>query len=271
MADVHTEAEKDYILGMKYKDIATKYGVSEATVKSWKTRYGWIRKKKRKVHTKAHTKSNAETIEGGDAENRKKEELRIIYADDELNDKQKQFCVFLHKKHNITKAYMCAYGVDYATAAAAGSRLLKNVKIRAYLEMLKNERQNMMCFDEEDLVQRYMDIAFADVGDVAIFTNDGIRLRENFDPTTVKKIKQTKHGYEIEMMDAFKAMEWLDKYFEVNPQHKRRREYEELRKAQLEQEIAESRRREQEDEKEKEEYGTVILAEVKEEETEEDE
>ena len=47
MAEKHIEAEKDYINGMKYKDIADKYGVSEATVKSWKTRYGWIREKKK--------------------------------------------------------------------------------------------------------------------------------------------------------------------------------------------------------------------------------
>lgn len=47
VAEKHIEAEKDYINGMKYKDIADKYGVSEATVKSWKTRYGWIREKKK--------------------------------------------------------------------------------------------------------------------------------------------------------------------------------------------------------------------------------
>lgn len=39
----YEKAEKDYILGMKYKDIASKYGVSENTVKSWKRRYGWNR------------------------------------------------------------------------------------------------------------------------------------------------------------------------------------------------------------------------------------
>ena len=52
MAEKHIEAEKDYINGMKYKDIADKYGVSEATVKSWKTRYGWGRGKKKKAQTK---------------------------------------------------------------------------------------------------------------------------------------------------------------------------------------------------------------------------
>ncbi len=42
-------AEKDYMTGMKYKDIAVKYGVSLNTVKSWKTRYKW---NKKGVHTK---------------------------------------------------------------------------------------------------------------------------------------------------------------------------------------------------------------------------
>lgn len=37
-------AEKDYMRGMKYKDIAEKYGVSINTVKSWKKRYDWNRK-----------------------------------------------------------------------------------------------------------------------------------------------------------------------------------------------------------------------------------
>ena len=39
----YEKAEKDYIFGMKYKDIATKYGVAESTVKTWKRRYGWQR------------------------------------------------------------------------------------------------------------------------------------------------------------------------------------------------------------------------------------
>lgn len=37
-------AEKDYMRGMKYKEIAEKYGVSINTVKSWKKRYDWNRK-----------------------------------------------------------------------------------------------------------------------------------------------------------------------------------------------------------------------------------
>lgn len=56
MADQKELAYQDYLKGMKYKEIAEKYGVTINTVKSWKTRYKWSRDG---VHTKVesvHTK-----------------------------------------------------------------------------------------------------------------------------------------------------------------------------------------------------------------------
>ncbi|MSE21750.1 helix-turn-helix domain-containing protein, partial [Lactobacillus parabuchneri] len=47
------QAEKDYLSGMKYKDIAEKYQVSINTVKSWKKRYGWQRTPNKKGAHKA--------------------------------------------------------------------------------------------------------------------------------------------------------------------------------------------------------------------------
>ncbi|EID42869.1 phage terminase small subunit [Parageobacillus thermoglucosidasius] len=56
MADQKELAYQDYLKGMKYKDIAEKYGVTINTVKSWKQRYGWSRDgvhtKEKSVHTK---------------------------------------------------------------------------------------------------------------------------------------------------------------------------------------------------------------------------
>jgi phage terminase small subunit len=40
MAEIHEKAERDYMLDMKYQDIADKYKVTINTVKSWKRRYG---------------------------------------------------------------------------------------------------------------------------------------------------------------------------------------------------------------------------------------
>ena len=52
------EAKADYLAGMKYKDIAKKYGVALSTVKSWKTRNGWQRKNAtRRKSTRTKSKS----------------------------------------------------------------------------------------------------------------------------------------------------------------------------------------------------------------------
>lgn len=57
MAEDYEKAEKDYLDGAKYKDIAAKYGVTINTVKSWKVRYGWSRGEEKGVHTKRTQKS----------------------------------------------------------------------------------------------------------------------------------------------------------------------------------------------------------------------
>lgn len=56
MAETYNLAEQDYMSGLKYKEIAEKYDVSLNTVKSWKQRYGWDRKKSAHKQNRVHTK-----------------------------------------------------------------------------------------------------------------------------------------------------------------------------------------------------------------------
>ncbi|MDA1478372.1 phage terminase small subunit [Bacillus changyiensis] len=56
MTEKHIQAQKDYVKGMKYKDLAEKYGVSVNTIKSWKRRHGWERKKSAPSEKSVHTK-----------------------------------------------------------------------------------------------------------------------------------------------------------------------------------------------------------------------
>jgi uncharacterized protein YjcR len=60
--DNKDKAYHDYLKGMKYKEIAEKYGVTINTVKSWKTRYKWSRPgvhtKEKSVHTKGAPAGN---------------------------------------------------------------------------------------------------------------------------------------------------------------------------------------------------------------------
>ena len=47
--EIRDKAFKDYCNGMKYKDIAEKYGVSLSAVKSWATRYWKVATKGKKL------------------------------------------------------------------------------------------------------------------------------------------------------------------------------------------------------------------------------
>lgn len=265
MENRHEEAEKDYINGMTYKEIALKYNVSENTVKSWKKRHGWVRVKKKKPSQNVHTKKQKVASKKGA---QKKQEEDVLEETGELSEKMQQFCVFYVKCFNGTKAYQKAYGVDYASAAAGASRLLKNVKIKNYIRELKSQRASIALFDKEDLVQRYMDIMYIDVHEFVNVSESGIglRIKPDFDGTLVNQIKQTQNGIDIKLPDRMKAMEWLDRYFEVNPQAQRKKEYEKLKAQQLKQEIEKNKRMLEQEEDEKETYGAILLEPVHEDE-----
>lgn len=59
MAEVHKLAERDYMAGLKYREIAEKHGVTINTVKSWKQRHGWSREEG------AHSEKGVHTKRGG--------------------------------------------------------------------------------------------------------------------------------------------------------------------------------------------------------------
>lgn len=221
----HEEAEKDYVAGMKYADIASKYEVSIDTVKSWKKRYNWVRKS---THTK-RTQKEQKSVQEKTTKKPHTKETENTEA--ELTEKQQLFCVYFVKSFNATKAYQKAYGADYKTAAVNGCRLLKNANIRKEIEELKQVTLSQRFIDKEDIVQKYLDIAFADMTDFATFKGKTVLLKNSndVDGTLISEIKSGKHGPSIKLNDRMKAMEWLSKYFMMNPMDIHKKEYDRRR------------------------------------------
>lgn len=162
------DAEKDYLSGMKYKDIAEKYGVSLNTVKSWKSRNGWQRdatkkkgahKKQKRVHTK---KSKV-------AQTRSPDVIDELVENDGLKDRQKAFCLYYLQRYNATWAYQKAYGADYPTAGRNGHRLLKNAEIKKQLTELKKQQSAELYATANDIMLGYLKQAYSDVTDVLEF------------------------------------------------------------------------------------------------------
>nr|DAY95455.1 MAG TPA: Terminase small subunit [Caudoviricetes sp.] len=141
---------------MKYKDIAAKYEVSINTVKSWKKRYAWSRNKKTGCIQKGCTQNK----KGAHKKEAVAEDVSQVVINDELTDQQQLFCLYQSRMFNYTKAYMKAYpGCTYASAAVLGSRLMKNPVIRKEIEQLKQNHMNRELLKQEDIFQKYMDIA----------------------------------------------------------------------------------------------------------------
>ncbi len=254
------KAELDYIKGMKYKDIAEKYKVSINTVKSWKTRHKWSKDKK-----SVHTEIKKECTQKKNAKLKDKESIadgiKEVLKNTELNDKQRLFCVLYAKCMNATKAYQKAYKCNYESAMINGSRLLKKDKIRDQVDNLIGEDCNKE-FLTKGIIQKYIDIAFADITDYVEFGRDftvikdaegkpqydekGELMTKEFnylklgeskqvDGTLIGEVSESNGGIKLKLNEKLKALQWLSNYFEMNPDFKQKRE-QDYNKLQLEKE-----------------------------------
>ncbi|CAK1251280.1 terminase small subunit [Fructobacillus fructosus] len=220
------EAKQDYLAGMKYKEIAEKYGVTLNTVKSWKTRH-WNKESEgapveKSVHTKtkkcAHKKELHPAIQ----------ELE----DSNLNDKQKLFVIEYVRLSNATQAYINVYDVDYNIATVNGPRLLGNARIQTEIKRLRQARLSELDIDVFSLVDDMVKEAKADIGSYADWGSDEFQYKDEItgkeltghkswvalkdkskvDTKAIKKITVGKDGPIVELHDRNKARKELLEY-----------------------------------------------------------
>ena len=227
----YEKAEQDYMAGMKYKDIAEKYGTTINTVKSWKKRYAWSRgegaHKEEKVCTqksKGAPKKEAPIDDG----------TKATLQNDDLTPEQQMFCIYYSRTFNATQSYLNAFGCSYETAMVNGCLLLRNTKVRAEIERLKEIKRQQIVADADDIVELQMRIAFADAGNYATFGNNGINWvhianSDTVDTQIIQEIKEGQTGVSIKLADKQKAIDWLSKYFLVHPDDKYKAEFDKKR------------------------------------------
>lgn len=239
----YEQAETDYMNGFKYKEIAEKYNVSISTVKSWKTRYNWNRKGQKSTRTKMEKVRIQNTTSF--------DEVEQVVENDNLTDEQRLFCIYYVRCFNATKAYMKAYGVKYNVAAVSGCRLLQKEKIRKCITELKQNRLNREMLSEEDIFQKYMDIAFADITDYVTFGQEetdvigafgSVKIKDKDGNEKVLKQKlnvvKFKNSDEVDgtliadinlrnssvrLMDRMRALDWLANHMDMATSEQRAR------------------------------------------------
>lgn len=238
--------------------LAEKHDVKLGTLKSRKSRdkndgNEWVKGSPKKDATK--TKKVA-TIKK-DATPKE-----IFVESDDLTDKQRLFCIYYIKSFNQTMAAIKA-GYAKNRAHVTGSELVRNSKVAAEIRRLKGEMQQGVFIDAKDVLNKYIQIAFADITDFVDFgsveesernpENGEVLLDDNFNPITYKRgfvdfkeseevdgtiiteVKLGKDGISVKIADKMKALEMLSKYFDLLSDNDKKRLQEEKLKAEVEQ------------------------------------
>lgn len=246
------KAKELFKTGMKLVDIANKLDVPAGTIRRWKSTYKWESERSDKNNERSETMSTSK-------KNKKSqnipEEIKEL-AESDLNDRQKLFCIYYVKSFNGTQSYIKAYGCSKETAYVNSSKLLSQAKIKDEIQKLREAKLNQIALSEADMIEYHMRIAFSDMGDYVSFgeeevpvmsmygpvkvkdTETGenvqlmkkvstVRLNESdmVDTQLIKEIKQGKEGVSIKLVDKCKSLDWLDKYFLMNPMDRHKIEF----------------------------------------------
>ena len=200
------------------KEIAEKLNVSEGTIRGWKAKDKWS------DFNKNETERSVKNVERSNENNKKKlqlEESDFEYVDDDgLTDKQRLFCHYYMQSFN---AYQAAIKAGYSESYAQGRvyDMLGNVRVKAYLNQLKEQQKSEFLLSQERILNRHSQIAFSDIND---YINADGTLKENTDGTLIKKItvKTSRSEFEgsykesstvsIELEDRKESLKFLTKY-----------------------------------------------------------
>ncbi|WP_105176867.1 terminase small subunit [Clostridium cagae] len=244
--EIYLSSNGDIVL----KDIAEELGVTDVKIRKWKNLDKWDEELKGNVPLKENKKKVERTIKKStNKENNKKDEepiadeVKEVLENTELNDKQRLFCVIYSKCFNATKAYQKVYKCTYETAMVNGSNLLRNTKVKEQIESLTAIQFNKEAL-KRSVIQKYIDIAFADIGDYVKFgkkykgvwtkDNDGkdipvidpetgeqkikeynyLDLKESslVDTTLINEVAEGKDGIKFKLADKMKALDFLTKH-----------------------------------------------------------
>lgn len=245
-----------YKSGMKLVDIADQLGKPQGTIRRWKNTYNWDTER---------SESNSYKSERSECKKKEKKQhaydgTRETLKNDELTPEQQMFCVYYSRSFNATQSYLKSFHCSYDTANAEGYKLLVKPCIKNEIERLKEIKRQQIVAGTDDIVELQMRIAFADIGDYTSFGREevaimgpfgpikdpdtgevlkkevnAIRLNESgiVDTQLIQEVKQGRDGVSIKLADRQKAIDWLSKFFEMNPEDRHRKEFDK-RKLELE-------------------------------------
>lgn len=242
---------------IKLVDIAAELNLKDTQIRKWKSQDKWDNELEgtskgtlpnKKVQSKGNVTNKKVTKKNNKSNDKEPiaDEVKEVMDNDELNDSERLFCIFYSKCFNATKAYLKAYTCTYETAMVNGCKLLRKTKIKKQIDELTKIRFNKEAL-KAGVLQKYIDIAFADLGDYMVFgkkkkgvwtkDKDGVdipvidpdtgeqkikeysyvNLKESVcvDTSLLTEVSEGKDGIKIKLADKMKALDFLNKHLNL--------------------------------------------------------
>lgn len=254
------QAEKLYRSGMALIEISKQLNVPAGTVRRWKSTYHWDGKTSERLASARNQKASARNEQKRAKQETEKKMIAAVDANEELTEKQRLFCVYYVQSFNATQSYLKAYGAEYEVANVEGWNNLVKPSIQAEIKRLKEIKRESLLLDVDDLVEKQMKIAFADLSDYVEWGREEVPVMAMYgpvqvpDPETGEKVPLTKEtnvvrfkdssqvdgsllsevkvgrdGASVKLADRGKALQWLSDYFLANPLDRYKVEFEKKR------------------------------------------
>lgn len=235
------KAKELFDKGYKLIDIARELNIPDGTIRRWKSTYKWDNEQSNNKSERSDKKASVRKEKKHNKVDNEKvvaDEINELIENEELTDKQRLFCVIYSRCLNATKAYQKAYHCTYETAMVNGPRLLGNARVKEQINKLNAIEFNKE-FIRKSVLQKYIDIAFADIteyikfgqrdepvidkdGNPALYENGFIKTESysyvelgessQVDGTLINEIAQGKGGIKIKLADKMKALDVLNRY-----------------------------------------------------------
>lgn len=207
------EIFKEHNGNITNRKIAEILDCPEKTISAWKSRDKW--------NAVLQTNDCSTTNESKVKKKTKKQAAESLEAplneNGELNDKQWLFCMYYTKYWNATKAYQKAYEAPYNQGRANGARLIAKDSIRAEINRMKKDISQGIMIDARVVLQKYIDIAFSDIGDFVEFDKYSVRMKDlqEVDTSVLTEASNTEEGVKLKLADKMKALDFLAKYTDL--------------------------------------------------------
>lgn len=200
------------------REIAARLGADEKKVAVWKQRDGWTVVQQKKI------------VQQKDKVRQKKADKKVVKAAAEnttLTEQQKMFCLLYVKTYNATQSYMKSHDVNYRTAHSYGYTQLQLPEIRAEIARLQAVKNQSLLASATDVVELHMRIAFADITDFITFKGYLVSLNSSkeVDGQCIASVAETKDGVSLKLADRQKSLDFLERYFLMNPLDVHKRDY----------------------------------------------